>query len=430
MFGSCPPASRPPPVRIRPCAWLLVLVTALALPSRPAFAQSADDRVAELNGAAMEAYNEMDVETARLRLEEAQAIGGQSPQAQKRTYMNLAIVHIDGLASNGPGGEYMLTALCLDPSMELDPITSTPNIMAAHSWAKGQQAQGACGGTASTGTPGGGGGEIGMACFSDAECGAGLLCVDGLCNPAGGGADGPQEPGATLEPKKGLMFARLGLTVGASYITHGMPADRNPGASDPPPYMPSETGGLVFTSPSPWQPDADSVDSMGRLTGCPEDDTQTMSPDEPSSYCVALKSAGLGGGFAFRLAGGYFVTDKISAALLIRLQPSGGEGFLSHTLIGGRAEYWLGALGALAGSPIYAAGFAGMTVGQIQHQPSSNYDEGPYTQTGPVGLHGGIAFRWPLSEQFALYAAPEINVLFPDVLIHVDLTLAGLEMFF
>lgn len=408
---------------------LLLLATTLTS-AWPAEAQSPDDQAIELNVEAMEAYNEMDVETARKRLEQAMAIPGQTAMAQKRTYINLAIVHIDGLASNGPGGEFMLTALCLDPALELDPLTSTPNIIAAHKWARDQVAQGACGGGTSSGGGGSGNANIGMACSFDSECGAGLLCVDSACNPAGGGGDSEPSVSATLEPKKGLMFARLGLTVGVSYITHGMPADRKPGPNDPPPYSPGDTGGLVFTMPSPWQPDADSSDSMGRLTGCPEDGKQTIAPEEPSSYCVALKSPGLGGGFAFRLAGGYFITDKISAALLIRLQPSGGEGFLSHTLIGGRAEYWLGALGALAGSPLYGAAFAGLTVGQIQYQPSSNYDDGPYTQTGPVGIHGGMAFRYPLSSEFALYAAPELNLLFPDFLFHIDLTLAGIEMYF
>lgn len=415
--------------------WLTSAVLGLGLlmgAPAGAVAQDVDEQVAALNQQAMDAYNMLEVNRAAELLDQALQIAGGSPEALKRTYMNLAIVHIDGLQNNGPGGEYLVAALCIDPSLQLDPLTSTPNIQAAYAWATEQVAAGACGGatgaapvdnTATQAPVGPGGpGQLGDECAVDGDCGSGLICREFYCT------EGGQMPVEEPEPagRKGKLFARLGLALGASYLTNGMPADGKPPADVP--LLVRGMGGQVFNEDSPWVPDADSADALGPLGGaCSADGTATAVGEDPSSYCVRLKSPGLAGGYAIRLAGGFFFTDDFSGALLLRINPDAGAGTLSSLLIGARGEYWLGPLG---GSKVIGTVFGGLTVGQIQAQPNAAYDNGPYVASGPIGVHAGFGMRYPISETISFYGAPELVVLFPDFMVHIDLTIAGVEATF
>lgn len=199
-----------------------------------------------------------------------------------------------------------------------------------------------------------------------------------------------------------------------------------------------------------WEPDADSRDSFGQLGGgCAADGIVTgpLSEDEadnfaqavdangepravyPSKYCVRVKSAGFVPGIALRSAIGYFVTEKISVAAVLRLQFASGNGSLAGMLIGARGEYML--------TPPRAKGlmispFAGLTLGQIQAQPGAdgNTSDAPYVKSGMMGAHAGVNFRYRFSKHFGLYAAPEIDAQFPTFLMNIDLTFAGVEAAF
>lgn len=418
----------------------------LTLCGPPAQAQSVDEQVAALNQQAMDAYNQLEVDRAAGLLDQALQLASASPLALKMTYMNLAVVHIDGLQNNGPGGEYLVAALCVDPNLQLDPLTSTPNIQAAYTWAQEQIAGGACGTETPTQgagtTPPPGAGQLGDECAMDTDCGAGLLCREFYCSEGGG--DGPPidaGPSAPTE-RRGKVFFRLGLSFGASLLSSGMPADSGP--ADEGTVYTRGASGLQFNEDTPWVPDADSSDQIGRLGGdCAADGTETdatttmpvlqpdgtviQQPQSPSSYCVRLNSGGFAGGYGIRLAGGMFFTDDFSGALLLRIQPDAGEGTLSNLLIGARGEYWLGPLG---GTALLGSVFGGVTVGQIQAQPSATYDDGPYVTSGPLGIHGGLGLRYPLGDKVAFYAAPELVVLFPDLMLHLDFTLVGVEATF
>lgn len=197
-----------------------------------------------------------------------------------------------------------------------------------------------------------------------------------------------------------------------------------------------------------WEPDADSRDSFGELGGgCSADGiiTGPLSEDEandgfiqaldaddvpravyPSKYCVRVKSAGFVPGIALRSAVGYFVTETISVAALLRLQFASGNGSLAGMLLGARGEYMLT---PPRGKGLMISPFAGLTLGQIQAQPSAdgNTDDAPYVKSGMMGAHFGTNFRYRFSKHFGVFAAPELDLQFPTFLINVDLTFAGVE---
>ena len=99
--------------------------------SAPAFAQSAEEVVTDLNQKAMDAYNELDIDKAGAMLEEALRVaieGGVTPQLLGRTNLNLGVVYIGGLNDEQNGLKYFVEAVCADPAIQPDPLTSTPEI--------------------------------------------------------------------------------------------------------------------------------------------------------------------------------------------------------------------------------------------------------------------------------------------------------------
>jgi hypothetical protein len=118
-----------------------------------AAAQQAQQVVEDLNRDAMEAYNNLDIERAGSMLEEALRVameGGVQGPLLALTNLNLGIIYIGGLGDNDGGLRYFVAAICADPSSQLDPLTSTPDIQSVFGVAQ-QQAQGG-------GCPSGGGG--------------------------------------------------------------------------------------------------------------------------------------------------------------------------------------------------------------------------------------------------------------------------------
>lgn len=120
-------------------------------------AQGPAQRVLELNRQAMEDYTNLEIERAQKKLNEALAFA----QAQRvagpalaRTQLNLGVVAIGGLGDNGAGLEHFVRALQADPTIQLDPLTSTPDIQTVFNLAKQRASRG--GGRAS-GAPSGAG---------------------------------------------------------------------------------------------------------------------------------------------------------------------------------------------------------------------------------------------------------------------------------
>lgn len=114
-------------------AFALVLAPLALVTAAPASAsaQRALAQVLDLNRQGMEAYNNLEIEQAQqLLLQALQAAqrGGVTGSPLARTYLNLGVVAIGGMGDNGAGLDYMVRALQADPNVQLDPLTSTPDI--------------------------------------------------------------------------------------------------------------------------------------------------------------------------------------------------------------------------------------------------------------------------------------------------------------
>lgn len=111
-----------------------LLALLLPLGARPAPAQPAAgalDEVLTLNRQGLEKYAQLDVDAARQALENALARGqalGAPAALMARTHLNLGVVALGGLGDRGRGLNEFRLALQADPSVQLDPLTSTPEI--------------------------------------------------------------------------------------------------------------------------------------------------------------------------------------------------------------------------------------------------------------------------------------------------------------
>lgn len=117
------------------CAFLLLTLAA----PQAASAQISNQKLAEINRVAMEAYNSLDIETAKTMLEEAvrnAEKAGTHGAAMARTYSNLGVVVVGGLGDGPSGVEAFTKALREDANVEPDPIVATPEIMVAFATAK------------------------------------------------------------------------------------------------------------------------------------------------------------------------------------------------------------------------------------------------------------------------------------------------------
>ncbi len=130
-------------MRIMNRAWLPLLVGCCAL--LVAASASAQPRpqqqVIDLNRQAMEAYNNLEIDQARTLLEQAEQLATQNhvtgaPLA--RTYLNLGVLQIGGLSDNAAGLQMFIQALRADGSVQLDPLTSTPEIQLMYARARNE----------------------------------------------------------------------------------------------------------------------------------------------------------------------------------------------------------------------------------------------------------------------------------------------------
>jgi hypothetical protein len=307
---------------------------------------------------------------------------------------------------------------------------------------------------------------IGESCGGNKDCQSGLECRSDSCALiGGGGTEVPEYNPVTGEVEVPYVddpakfkpsFVQLGFTVGIAYVMPGMVADRSPPDDEvfvdemgnwiPNPLDPGiDTRRLTLPSAGDplhakvlehyaFIPDGDSADGLGAYSGTCSADGTASGPDEyaadglllPSRYCVRLKSAGMVPTFALRAAVGHFFTPKISAALLLRLQFSAGEGTLANMLIGARGEYMLTERKSRG---LMISAFAGGTFGQIQARPGATGEtkDSPFAISGLFGGHVGANFRYRIIENFGFFASPELDVQLPSFLLNLDLTLVGVE---
>jgi hypothetical protein len=129
-------------------------------------AQAPQQVVEDLNRDAMEAYNNLDIERAGSMLEEALRVateaGVQGPLLAL-TNLNMGIIYIGGLGDNDGGLGFFVAALCADPSTQLDPLTSTPDIQSVFQVAQQQAQAGSCPSAGGAAPPAAVGAPIAMA---------------------------------------------------------------------------------------------------------------------------------------------------------------------------------------------------------------------------------------------------------------------------
>ena len=119
----------------------------IALAASPASAQRPLQQVLDLNRQAMEAYMNLELEQAQSTLDQALDTaqrGNVTGAALARTYLNLGVVAVGGFGDNGRGLNFFIQAIQSDNSIQLDPLTSTPEISTV--FALAQQRAGSGGG--------------------------------------------------------------------------------------------------------------------------------------------------------------------------------------------------------------------------------------------------------------------------------------------
>jgi tetratricopeptide (TPR) repeat protein len=118
---------------------LILLASILASSSAIAHAQANPRQLAEANRAAMDAYNNLEIEQAKETLERAIAgaeSNGLTGSGLARTYANLGVVEIGGFSDSAAALEAFVRALQEDASVEPDPLVSTPEVLSVFAQAK------------------------------------------------------------------------------------------------------------------------------------------------------------------------------------------------------------------------------------------------------------------------------------------------------
>ncbi|HJL20132.1 MAG TPA: hypothetical protein RMH99_30985, partial [Sandaracinaceae bacterium LLY-WYZ-13_1] len=119
-----------------------------------ASAQGALQQVLDLNRQGMEAYMNLELEQAQSLLQRALQTaqsGGVTGAPLARTYLNLGVVAVGGFGDNGRGMNFFVQALQADSSIQLDPLTSTPEIQTVFQLARQRAGTGGGGGRGDAG---------------------------------------------------------------------------------------------------------------------------------------------------------------------------------------------------------------------------------------------------------------------------------------
>lgn len=456
--------------------WLFVCCAVALFVASPVFAQG-NPQLADLNSEALEAYQNLDIDTAKAKLEQGIALAGQTNYVGPelvQLYMTLGVVHVAGASDHDQGLAAFTSALCMQPDAQLDPLLSTPDVQQVFIQAQSE---------AATNCGGGGGGagvvpppsQVGFAPASsgpqveDVECPPGVVC-------------GAEDDGVKNGPGEfRRWFVNLQFAMGFGFVQPGMPTDSkpdineifldndvdamgNPAPDGIPGYNYYEYDNMgnetlheiryLFDDTSGWVPDADSFDdyedeSAGIprattpvSTQCEADGTETGPssvlnrpfsgqpgepnlPGEPSSYCVRVAASGFVPGYALRLTPGYFITESFALSLPMRFQLDSSGGAFGKIQIGARGEVLFSEMEEATGFPV--SWFFGASYGKIEvlPPPKDPSREVPWIYAGPIGLNTGVNVRYRIHENFGLIAAPEVDVYLPDLLFNIELSIGA-----
>lgn len=306
-----------------------------------------------------------------------------------------------------------------------------------------------CHTTASSGTRG-----LGDSCHADGDCTSGN-CDDDLCSLSdghsggggGGGGGGSEDNGA---PR---FFARLSVGGGFSYVSNGLPTDRNvcaadalpgqPGDCSPPLANPQPIPGTstmgeyspftTFDQPgSPGHSQLYGYDDTGILS-----DTGRLNADQAQTcpftdrHCFYVESPGFVANVPLRFDIGYYIVPRwFGVAAMFRFQPNSGVGTLSFMQIGLRIETELTEPVAVGFHVHLHLGF--IVYGQIQVFLPRSPDKNPYAPWGASGYQGidfGSTIGYRFLPNFGIFLQPTLVFNFPSFLFTIDATL-GVEVGF
>jgi len=448
--------------------WLFVCC-ALALSfASPVLAQG-NPQLADINAEALEAYQNLDIDTAKAKLEQGIGLAGQTnyvgPELTQ-LYMTLGVVHVAGASDHDQGLAAFTSALCMQPDAQLDPLLSTPDVQQVFIQAQSEAQASGC-------AAGGGGApgvvpppsQVGFAPsggpqVEDVECPPGVVCGaedDGIKN---------------TEDEFARWFVNVQFAMGFGFVQPGMPTDSKPDANEifldgddmngiPGDFVPildsmgAETGEFynrfLFDDTSGWVPDADSFDDYeeydpdtGMLiiprattpvsTQCEADGTATgptMYPGstfttiEPSSYCVRVAASGFVPGLALRLTPGYFVTESFAVSLPLRFQLDSSGGAFGKIQIGARGELLFSKMDSATGFPV--SWFFGASFGKIEVKPPPKDPsrEVPWVVAGPLGLNTGVNVRYRIIRNFGVVVSPEVDLFLPDLMLNLEISVGA-----
>jgi len=129
------------PTSLALAVWAVCLGSTLA--PAAASAQNPQATVMQLNQQAMAAYGNLQFAQAMQILKQAEATCQQynvQGPAKARTYLNMGVVEVGGNQNNAAGLDYFKKALCIDQTVMLDPLSSTPEIETLFNLARSQVA--------------------------------------------------------------------------------------------------------------------------------------------------------------------------------------------------------------------------------------------------------------------------------------------------
>lgn len=227
----------------------------------------------------------------------------------------------------------------------------------------------------------------GEACRATAECQPGMTCEEGFC------ADGGYEPSHPHEEDMPRFFAHLGFTLGFSYVSSGMFAD---GTGTDPAFVPEG------------------------------DENCKDNGDAAQDFCVRVANPGFVPTYALRVTAGYYVWNRLALAGSIRFQPNAGQGDLANWLFSARAQYLFT---PMTEKGLNISTFVGTGFGQIQPQPAQSGSVRPFVRSGLHSLDLGGTLGWRFTRNIGLFFTPEVRLMVPLFLFHIDTT-AGIELAF
>jgi hypothetical protein len=144
----------------------MVVPLAVVLVAVPAAAQDANMQARGLIRDGMNAYSNLDLETANALLEEALGLAAQMDEGTlARAYVSLGVLWVGGYTDNAKGQDNFKKALCLDSSVSVDPLLSSPEVDMMFNLSKSQATPAACPTILAGITTPGGGGEDGTMDF-------------------------------------------------------------------------------------------------------------------------------------------------------------------------------------------------------------------------------------------------------------------------